>query len=93
MHDVFEPDIQAALDEFLGVMRMCIDSTSDADAHADIPDPTPELKQKVIEAVCTFEKVFPDSELARIVHIMVHLPDAIHRWNNIRNFWSFWGER
>jgi hypothetical protein len=47
----------------------------------------------VIEALCVAEAMFPKTELAVMFHVLMHIPDGIYRWNNVRNFWSFFGER
>jgi hypothetical protein len=52
-----------------------------------------EVKAQLIEAACLMESVLPKTELAPLFHILIHVPDMIYRWNNIRNFWCFFGER
>ena len=51
------------------------------------------VKLQVVEALCTCEAVFPRTELAVMLHVLMHVPDAIYRWISARNFWSFFGER
>ena len=46
-----------------------------------------------IEALCNIERIIPATELSVLLHIMVHVPDMVHRWNSVRNFWCFFGER
>jgi hypothetical protein len=52
-----------------------------------------QFKLKVVETLCKCESAFPVTELAVVLHIILHVPDSIYRWNNIRNFWAFFGER
>ena len=51
------------------------------------------LKMKVIKALCYFAKYMPKTEQARIIHVIIHFPDLIHRWNNVRNYWAYFNER
>ena len=52
-----------------------------------------ELKTRVLEALCKCEAFLPPTELAVMFHVLSHVPDCIYRWNNVRNFWCFFGER
>jgi hypothetical protein len=47
-------------------------------------------KQTIVEGLCLFETHFPHSEL---IHELIHLPDAVFRWNHPRNYWAFFSER
>jgi hypothetical protein len=51
------------------------------------------LKLQTVEALVKCEGVLPVTELAIVFHALVHVPDAMYRWNSSRNFWSFFGER
>ena len=67
-------------------------------ATCDVDDPTAEdllasLKGKVIELLCEYERFFPRSEICRVSHIIIHVMDMVHRWNNVRNYWCFLTER
>jgi hypothetical protein len=52
-----------------------------------------ELKLKVVEALCKIESVVPTTELAVMLHILLHVADCTYKWNAVRNWWSFFGER
>ena len=52
-----------------------------------------EMKLKIVEALSLFETVIPKTELCPMVHILLHVPDAIYKWNSVRNYWSFFIER
>jgi hypothetical protein len=44
--------------------------------------------------VCICERDLPKTEMAcLLLHVLIHFPDLIHRWNHVRNFWTFFGER
>ena len=67
-------------------------------ASCDVNDPVAEagltaVKDRVTKLVCEYERYFPRSEVCRVSHIMLHVCDVIHRWNNVRNFWCFLTER
>ena len=51
------------------------------------------VKERVTILVCEYERYFPRSEVCRVSHIMLHVTDMVHRWNNVRNFWCFLTER
>ena len=67
-------------------------------ANCDVDDPNAEdllssLKGKVIILLCEYERYFPRSEICRVSHILIHVMDMVHRWNNVRNYWCFLTER
>ena len=64
--------------------------TSESD---DPRDTVSKTKLKVSEILCYAEALLPITEMTPIFHILLHVPDAIYRWNSVRNFWSFFGER
>jgi hypothetical protein len=51
------------------------------------------LKAKIILALVLFEREFPKTLMVGCMHNLLHIPDAIGRWNNVRNFWAFFMER
>ena len=51
------------------------------------------VKLEVVEALCHAEAYMPRTEMPVMFHILVHIPDSIYRWNSVRNFWGFFGER
>ena len=52
-----------------------------------------QIKLQTIEALSLCEASFPKTELCIMMHILMHVPDCIYRWNSVRNFWCFFGER
>ena len=64
----------------------------------DVNDPLAEAglaatKAQVTLMVCEYERFFPRTEVCRVSHIMLHVCDIVHRWNNVRNYWCFLTER
>jgi hypothetical protein len=51
------------------------------------------LKVKIVLALVLFEREFPKTLMVGCLHNLLHVPDAIARWNNVRNFWAFFMER
>ena len=47
----------------------------------------------VMESLCKFENVIPPTELCVMLHVLLHVPDMVYKWNSMRNYWSFFGER
>ena len=46
-----------------------------------------------IEALCLCEAELPATELSVLFHTLCHATDGIYRWNSVRNYWCFFGER
>ena len=51
------------------------------------------IKEKVVLALVLFEREFPKTLMVGCLHNLLHMPDQIARWNNLRNFWAFFMER
>ena len=64
-------------------------SPFDVDDRAELN----ELKLQVVSALVECEAALPRTELPVMLHLMAHVPDAIYRWNQVRNFWCFFSER
>ena len=60
---------------------------------AENRDNIDEFKLKIVETLCKCEAALPVTEMCVMFHIVLHVPDVIYRWNSVRNFWSFFGER
>jgi hypothetical protein len=93
---VFTNSLPKAIEEHIGhlleLLRLVKTATCDVD------DPNAEtllalLKGKVIVLLCQYERHFPRSEVCRVSHIIIHVMDMVHRWNNVRNYWCFLTER
>jgi hypothetical protein len=77
--------------KLIGAIRGVLDgvSTYDNDNREDMDS----LKLQVVEALVACEGFLPVTEQSVLFHVFVHLPDVMYRWNNPRNYWSFFGER
>lgn len=91
-HGLFDPARVSALLALLAMLRKV------RDAGADYTDPNAllscrALRTDVAAGLAKFEKDFPPVVHALIVHLIVHIPDCIYRWNSVRNWWAFATER
>ena len=85
------PDRMEAIHSLLAVCSKILRATSAVDSNNR--EELDALKLEVVLALCHCEAEFPRTEMAVMFHILLHVPDAIYRWNNVRNFWSVFGER
>jgi hypothetical protein len=51
------------------------------------------LEARVALALAVFAQAVPATERAPIIHIFLHVPATIRRWNSVRNFWCYAIER
>jgi hypothetical protein len=90
--DLYEDDFKnEALSALLRVTTTLLKATSAVDTP--VRDDTDKLKVEIVEALCLCEVVLPSTELNILFHVMLHIPDMIYRWNLVRNFWCYFGER
>ena len=82
---------EKALQALVAACNAVLTMTSDRDS--DSRDQVDRVKVQVVEALCLCESVLPVTELPVMLHILLHVPDCVYRWNAVRNFWSFFGER
>jgi len=87
------PRYEHALLRLREVCNLLINFESPADEEEREGNTVAELKVKVVEAMCELASVIPETELAPMLHIIIHVPDCIYKWNSVRNFWSFFIER
>ena len=85
------PRFMEAIYSLISACNMCLTTISPHDSENR--EQMDHVKLKVIEALCKCESVLPKTELAVMFHILIHVPDCIYRWNSVRNFWCFFGER
>jgi hypothetical protein len=95
--DLFEGDDiakQTILLDLVALFRELMDAVSPYDdEHDELSDKLDKLKVKTIEVMCRAEVVLPDMCMAILWHALLHIPDFIYRWNSVRNYWCFFGER
>lgn len=80
-----------ALEGMLDACRGILAATSVA--ADDSRDDLDKLKLLVAESLTKFEVLAPRTELSILHHTLVHCADVVYKWNNVRNFWCFFGER
>jgi hypothetical protein len=89
-----------ALTALVRALRLAVSATSDRDPLARPEDDfarrqreCQDLKLKIVGFLCVYEAGAPISELPPVLHVLLHVPDAIYRWNSVRNMWCFFNER
>ncbi len=86
-----DPRKEKALHSLVAVCNSILQTSSDY--KSDNRDQIDKLKVMVVEAIVLCEMVLPKTELPVMLHVLLHVPDCMYRWNSVRNFWSFFGER
>jgi hypothetical protein len=89
--NLFPEDVEQALFGFIAVCRKLLTVTSAVD-EPNACDLT-QLKLEVVESLASLAAVLPPTEMPLILHLLVHVPDSIHRWSSVRNYWAFFPER
>jgi hypothetical protein len=93
---------QDALEAIVCAFRLLLGASSDVDpAVVEWPEDDYNrrksemriLKLKIARLLCRYERGSPASNMPRIVHMLMHVPDLIFRWNAVRNMWCFFNER
>ena len=52
------------------------------------------MEKTVWETISLLETVLPIGLVnTPLVHMLTHIPASIYKWNNVRNYWQFFGER
>jgi hypothetical protein len=96
---IFPDNLQGPLTRLIQLLQTLHDETSDV---SDTEDPdnqeareerTRRLTQFAVETLCRLETVLPEQKFTPMMHILIHLPLYIQRWNSVRNFWCFFMER
>ena len=93
LHGLYPDDPRKlqALHALVEACKGCLTKTSAFDSENR--EELDRLKLRVIEALSRCEAVLPKTEQAVMFHILMHVPDAIYRWNSVRNYWCFFSER
>ena len=93
------PHKQESLYALLAALSAIVGSCAHATNADDAPDTYStrtdmlKLKDTVANAMALFDRDFPATEKAGVFHIILHVPDFIHKWGSVRNGWCFYGER
>jgi hypothetical protein len=100
-HGIFDDDpdgenMAEALSGLMSALRAAMLVNCDADCYNDEDSqdcPCVALTKEIRRALVIFEREFPLTEMAINLHQILHVPEEIHRWNNVRNYWAFFSER
>ncbi len=91
-HKTLPETITPSIYRLLDLLRILKTATCDVD-DVEAEPYLALLKAKVLDLQCHYERYFPNTESCRISHIVLHVVDMVHRWNNVRNYWCFLTER
>ena len=69
-----------ALMELMNAFRLVLNGVSPA--TSDNREQIHKIKLTVLETICFLETVLPKSELAPMLHILMHVPESMHRWKS-----------
>jgi hypothetical protein len=83
----------AALIDFLAAVQSADCDIVDMPAVADRVKKMKILRAKAVKTLLLVEREFPKTLLVVCLHNLLHFPDMIGRWNNVRNYWAFFMER
>ena len=95
--DVIPAQCSEAFWGLIAVLRAILTATCDMSEDGAAVEAAEEqlrrLKRQCVLALSRAEEDVPQTECAISMHIIMHLPDSIFRWNAVRNFWAFHSER
>jgi hypothetical protein len=94
--DVYNTEIRTAFQALLEIMYKILHFTCDADGavHTDATIRKANLfKNQIALAFVLLEEELPAMFFDIQLHVLIHLPHCILRWNHVRNFWCFASER
>jgi hypothetical protein len=85
-----------AFNSFTETLRLCLTSHCNADGRplgTRLKEMMARLGQQVAETLSLLEMCSPFIIFDRMLHILLHVPRAMAKWNSCRNFWCFPSER
>ena len=91
-----EADQKRAFDSFNETLRLCLTTHYNADGRplrANVKLQVAAMHQQVSETLSLLEMCAPLIVFDRMLHVLLHMPTAMARWNSCRNFWCFPSER
>lgn len=96
--DLLSENIAESLFTLSQTIEILLNLHSNIDQEPEDGEPTARagmelIKLKVIRNLCIVEKRLPLTDQCGHLHDLLHVPDAVFRWNAVRNFWSFFNER
>ena len=75
------------------VFQDLLGATCDVDGEGQPEERLRELQRECVLALSLLDRDLPETEKAIIIHAILHLPECVYRWNNVRNTWAFHCER
>jgi hypothetical protein len=85
-----------AFDSFNESLRLCLTTHFNADGRpltSDTKQRAAALMEQVAESLSLLEMCSPLIIFDRLLHILLHVPMAMAKWNGVRNFWCFPSEK
>jgi hypothetical protein len=85
-----------AFESFLDTLRLCLTTHFNVDGlplTTRLKRRVSALHEQVAQTLSLFEICLPLLFFDRFLHILLHVPLAMARWNSCRNFWCFPSER
>ena len=95
MHPETERQKQA-FESFNETLRLCLTTHFNADGRpltARLKELVATLVEQVAQTLSLLEMCSPLIFFDRLLHILLHVPMAMAKWNSVRNFWAFKSER
>ena len=94
---VFPEKVAGPFQRLVQLLKTLHDETSDVSDDAGDQsareERTRRLTQFAVETLCRLETCLPEQKFTSMLHLLIHLPLYIQRWNNVRNYWCFFMER
>jgi hypothetical protein len=94
--DVYTGEKKEAFQALLDILYRVLHTTCNADGvkpTAAMHRSFSKFKTDVAVAFVKLERVLPAMFFGISLHLLLHLPDCIYRWNHVRNYWCFASER
>jgi hypothetical protein len=91
-----EADQKRAFDSFNETLRLCLTTHYNADGRplrANVKEQVATMHQQVSETLSLLEMCAPLIIFDRMLHVLLHMPTAMAKWNACRTFWCFPSER
>jgi hypothetical protein len=85
-----------AFESFNETLRLCLTTHFNADGRpltARLKQLVATLVEQVAQTLSLLEMCSPLIFFDRLLHILLHVPMAMAKWNSVRNFWAFKSER
>lgn len=94
--DVYTGEYKIAFQALLKILYMILHTTNNVDGAIPPASATTKFrkfKTEVAETLVLLEATLPAMFFDITLHVLIHLPECIFRWNHVRNYWCFASER